>query len=132
MHKVSTFSQKGELLRGLMKIGCMKGERIVMHVCSALQKLRFIFFQGHRLNRDTVFWNAEALCQTRLELGWTHSGWFQSNGLLITTEELFFAHPHQPACIRAGPYWVCHCWPRTHVPWNLRMWFSLNIEPRQM
>lgn len=42
-HKASTFSQKRELLRGLMKISCMKSERIVMHVCLALQKLPFIF-----------------------------------------------------------------------------------------
>lgn len=33
-----------------MKLGWMKGGRIVIYVYLALQKLSFVFFQGQRLN----------------------------------------------------------------------------------
>ena len=44
-----------------MKLGWMKGGRIVICTYLALQKLSFVFFQRHRLNGIIVLINTVAL-----------------------------------------------------------------------
>lgn len=119
-YTVSASSQKGNLpWRRLIDTGLMKGKRVFMYVYLALQKLSYVFFQGHRLNWTIVLLNAMKY----------HGPIVDSSGTCVNPQPkvllecfadsanyLLFPRPYHPSLIHTGLYWVESCLSEAHVP----------------